>query len=300
MLDRRSAAILMVDIAGYSRMVSIDEEQTVARMLRFRGETVEPVVARYGGQVVDYAGDGALIEFRRVRAAMRCAIAIHRELAQRERAMLPAWRFLVRIGLDMGEVLVCGRGISGQHVNIAARLQALAEPGGICLSGAVYAALGDDPGIGCVPGGRRQLRHITQAVDVWFWSPEDGTDPPHPTRPRQDKVRKDKVPEIVPAGCLSADGHDSASSSADQPSSVAVEREIGRTGETPAASASPAPVGRLRPWLTIALPTGGKRQRRSRRFTLLSSTRPPLPHLPHQGFFVRSLSSPATSRHARW
>lgn len=172
MMKRRLAAVLMADICGYARMVSQLEETTVSRMLEMRSRIIEPLVLAHGGRVMDYAGDGALIEFDQAPRAMMCGIAIHFELARRERSVRLEYQFRLRIGIDFGVVLAHDSGIAGQHVNIASRLEALAPPGGICLSGRARANVGTKLAKRCRMGGTHSLRHISEPVELWFWVPQ--------------------------------------------------------------------------------------------------------------------------------
>jgi class 3 adenylate cyclase len=132
-VERRLTAILAVDVAGYSRLMGADEAGT-ARMLRERRAAAEPLLAEHGGRIVKTAGDGMLIEFGSVVSAAQCAIALQELMAERNAGLPEDRRMELRIGVHLGDVLVEGDDILGDGVNIAARLEALAEPGGICLS----------------------------------------------------------------------------------------------------------------------------------------------------------------------
>jgi TolB-like protein/class 3 adenylate cyclase len=134
---RRLAAILAADVVGYSRLMGEDEAGTAAAV-RERREAAAPIVRAFGGRLVDTAGDGALLEFQSVVAAVECAILIQKMMAERNLALLEARRILYRIGVNLGDVLVEGDGILGDGVNVASRLEGICEPGGVCVSGAVY------------------------------------------------------------------------------------------------------------------------------------------------------------------
>src|SRR5205814_1981716 len=129
---RRLAAILAADVAGYSRLMGADEEGTLARLKAIRAELVDPVIASHNGRIVKTTGDGLLVEFHSVVDAMRAAIEWQRAMAERAGAGIE-WR----IGVNLGDIISDEGDIHGDGVNIAARLEAMAEPGGICLSHAV-------------------------------------------------------------------------------------------------------------------------------------------------------------------
>lgn len=131
---RRLAAILAADIAGYSRMMSEDEAGTLAALKSHRSELIEPAIAKHDGRVVKLMGDGILAEFGSVIEAALCAAEIQREMAQRNRAATGGKPMQFRIGIHLGDVMIDGDDIYGDGVNIAARLEGIAAPGGICIS----------------------------------------------------------------------------------------------------------------------------------------------------------------------
>src|SRR5918995_3327961 len=134
-MERRLAAILCADIAGYSRLIGLDEAGTFRRVKALRAEVLEPLVAEHNGRIFSYAGDGALAEFPSVVRAVECALTIQRTAAEREQEAPPDRRFALRIGVHSGDIIADGANdLCGDAVNIAARLEQLAEPGGICLS----------------------------------------------------------------------------------------------------------------------------------------------------------------------
>jgi class 3 adenylate cyclase len=134
---RRLAAILAADIAGYSRLIENDEEGTLARLRALRRELIDPAVAAHHGRIVMTTGDGLLIEFASVVDAVRCAIAMQRGVAAGNRAAV-APPIEYRVGVNLGDIVIDGDNILGDSVNIAARLEGIAEPGGICLSAAAH------------------------------------------------------------------------------------------------------------------------------------------------------------------
>ncbi len=134
---RRLAAILAADVVGYSRLMGEDEAGT-ARMVRERREAATPIVAGLGGRIVKTTGDGLLMEFPSVVAAVECAIAIQKLMAERNAETPEGKRILYRIGVNLGDVLVEDDDILGDGVNIAARLEGVCDPGGVFISAAAY------------------------------------------------------------------------------------------------------------------------------------------------------------------
>ena len=132
-MDRRLAAILAADVTGYSRMMSEDEAGTLAALQRCRSESVDPAIARHHGRIVKLMGDGLLAEFASVVEAVDCAAEIQREMAARNAGAANKRSMVLRIGVHLGDVIVEGDDLYGDGVNIAARLEGIAEPGGICI-----------------------------------------------------------------------------------------------------------------------------------------------------------------------
>jgi adenylate cyclase len=137
MTTRRLAAILAADVVGFSKLIGEDEAGTLAALREIRKEIVNPVLAEHGGRIFKLMGDGMLAEFPSAVQALRAAIGIQERLHQRNAEASSGQRIEVRIGVHQGDVVVEGTDLLGDGVNIAARLEALAEPGGICISGRV-------------------------------------------------------------------------------------------------------------------------------------------------------------------
>ncbi len=137
-VQRRLAAILAADVVGYSRLMGVDEEGTLARLKALRSELLHPKVSEYGGRIVKITGDGTLVEFPSAVDAVNHAIDVQRLMGQRNVDEDDDSRIELRMGINVGDVIVDGEDIFGDGVNVAARLEALAEPGGICISGTVY------------------------------------------------------------------------------------------------------------------------------------------------------------------
>jgi adenylate cyclase len=133
-VERRLAAILAADIAGYSRLMGADEEGTLERLKALRGEFVDPKISEHRGRIVKTTGDGILIEFPSVIEAVSCAVAVQREMSHRNAGTPQDRRIAFRIGVNLGDIIVEDGDIHGDGVNIAARLEGIAEPGGICIS----------------------------------------------------------------------------------------------------------------------------------------------------------------------
>jgi putative ABC transport system substrate-binding protein len=136
-IERRLAAILAADVAGYSRLMGADEAGT-ARVLRKHRAAIDPIVASHGGRIVKTTGDGVLLDFPSIVAAVECAIAVQKLMAERNADVPEDRRMLFRVGINLGDVLIEGDDILGDGVNVAARLEGIAEPGGICISEDAY------------------------------------------------------------------------------------------------------------------------------------------------------------------
>src|SRR5712671_644201 len=131
---RRLAAILAADVAGYSRLMGVDEEGTHERLKAHRRKLVDPKIAEHRGRIVKTTGDGVLIEFPSVVDAVRCAVEIQRGMAERAAAAPANRRIDLRMGINIGDIIIDDGDIYGDGVNVAARLEAVAEPGSICVS----------------------------------------------------------------------------------------------------------------------------------------------------------------------
>ena len=137
-VQRRLAAILAADVVGYSRMMGADETGTLRRLNVLRGEVLHPKVEEYGGRVVKTTGDGTLIEFPSAVDAVQHAVEVQQEIARRNAELTDDEPIRVRIGINVGDVIVEDDDIFGDGVNVAARLESLADPGGICVSDSVF------------------------------------------------------------------------------------------------------------------------------------------------------------------
>jgi class 3 adenylate cyclase/tetratricopeptide (TPR) repeat protein len=166
-VQRRLAAILAADVAGYSRLTGADEEGTIARLRALRRELIDPTIASHGGRIVKTTGDGILIEFASVVDAVRCADEVQCAMVSRN-ADVPAERRIdFRVGINLGDVVVEGDDLLGDGVNVAARLETLAEPGGICLSSAAYEQVRDRLPLAFADMGERELKNIARPIRVF-------------------------------------------------------------------------------------------------------------------------------------
>ncbi len=163
---RRLAAILAADVVGYSRLMGKDEAGT-ARAVREHREAARPIVAGLGGRIVKTMGDGLLLEFPSVVAAVECAVAIQKLMAERNAGTLDDKRIVYRIGVNLGDVLIDGDDILGDGVNIAARLEGICEPGGVLISGAAYDHVRGRIDADIVDLGERDLKNIARPVRVY-------------------------------------------------------------------------------------------------------------------------------------
>jgi adenylate cyclase len=173
-MTRKLAAILSADVAGYSRLMGEDEEATIRTVTVYR-EVITSLVQRHRGRVVDSPGDNLLAEFASVMDAVQCAVAIQRDLSARNTALPLQRRMQFRLGVNLGDVIPDGLRIYGDGVNIAARLESLAEAGGICISGTVYDQIVTKLALGYEYLGERMVKNITRPVRVYRVQTESGS-----------------------------------------------------------------------------------------------------------------------------
>jgi adenylate cyclase len=166
-VERRLAAILAADVAGYSRLMGADEEGTHAALKVYRREIIDPKITEYYGRVVRIIGDGLLLEFASVIAAVRWAVEVQRAMGERNAGLPQDKRIEYRMGINAGDIIIDGADIWGDGVNVASRLEALAEPGGICVSGRVQEDVHGSIEIGFEDIGEQQLKNIARLVRVY-------------------------------------------------------------------------------------------------------------------------------------
>ena len=166
-MERRLAAILAADVVGYTRLMGADEAGTLSRLKALRGEIIDPEIARNNGRIVKVMGDGALVEFASVVDAVACAVAIQRANAARDADLAEGERLALRIGVNLGDVIVEGDDIYGDGVNIASRLEGLAEPGGICVSDIVHQSVKAKLDLTFEDMGAQQVKNVVEPVRVY-------------------------------------------------------------------------------------------------------------------------------------
>jgi adenylate cyclase len=170
-LERRLAAILAADVVGYSLLMSADEEGTHFRLLAYRREVIAPKVREHRGRIVKHTGDGALVEFGSVVDAVRCALDVQRIIGERNAGLPQDRRIELRIGVNIGDVIVAPDDIYGHGVNVAARLEGLAPPGGICISADAWRHVRGAVSAEFVDLGERRLKNIADPAHVFALSP---------------------------------------------------------------------------------------------------------------------------------
>jgi adenylate cyclase len=169
-VERQLVAIVAADIAEYSRLMSADEEGTLAKLKACRRELIEPGITRHHGRIVKTTGDGILIEFSSPVEAVRCAVELQQGMIERNADVPGDNRILFRIGINLGDVIVDDKDLYGDAVNIAARLETLAQPGGICISRAMHDQIRDRLALPFADGGEQSVRNIARPVGVYALS----------------------------------------------------------------------------------------------------------------------------------
>lgn len=168
-MDRRLAAIMAADVVGYSRLIRTDEDGTLAILKSLRSDLIAPKIAEHHGRIVKLMGDGLLAEFPSVVEAVQAAAEVQQALAARNTVMPKEKCIEFRIGINLGDVVIDGDDIYGDGVNVACRLEGLAEPGGICVSTAVYDQVQDRTNLLFDDSGEQRLKNIDRPVRVWRW-----------------------------------------------------------------------------------------------------------------------------------
>jgi adenylate cyclase len=171
--NRRLAAILAADVVGYSRMMGADEAGTLFALRHHREAIFDPAVAEHNGRVFKLMGDGTLVEFPSVVEAVRCAVAIQRAAHSQQPADGPV--LTLRIGVNLGDVILDGDDLYGDGINVAARLEPLAEPGGICVASIVIESVGNRIDADFIYSGEVAVKNIERPIRVWKWHPDRGT-----------------------------------------------------------------------------------------------------------------------------
>jgi TolB-like protein/cytochrome c-type biogenesis protein CcmH/NrfG len=193
---RRLAAIVSADVVGYSRLMGVDETGTLESLRTHRMELIDPKVAEHGGRIVKTMGDGLLLEFPSVVSATQCALDIQTGMAARNREVPDDERITFRIGVNLGDIIIDGDDIHGDGVNVAARLEALAEPGGICISDDVMRQIRGKLDVAFADDEAHELKNIVQPVHVWRWTP-DQRGAAAPEKGSETSLPLPEIPSIV-------------------------------------------------------------------------------------------------------
>jgi adenylate cyclase len=200
--ERKLAAILAADVAGYSRLMGADEDGTLAQLKAHRRALVDPKVKEHRGKIIKTTGDGILVEFASVVDAVRCAVGIQRGMAERNAGVPPDKRIEFRVGINLGDIIHDDKDIFGDGVNVAARLEGLAEPGGICISRSVRDPVRDRLGFTFEDIGEQALKNIAAPIHAYRVRFE-GTDPTARAPPLPPSRKRNFVAALVIglAGC---------------------------------------------------------------------------------------------------
>ena len=188
-LQRRLAAILSADVVGYSRLMGLDEAGTLSRLNALRRELIDPAIAVHSGRIVKLMGDGALVEFASAVNAVTCAIEIQRQLRERDAGGSEANPIKFRIGINVGDIIIDGEDILGDGVNIAARIEGIAEPGGISISEDAWRQVQGKVVANFVDAGEQSLKNIARPIRVYRLDivPKTASEAPRPTLASPDK-----------------------------------------------------------------------------------------------------------------
>jgi adenylate cyclase len=199
---RRLAAILAADVAGYSRLMGVDEEGTLERLKALRHELLDPKIAEHHGRIVKTTGDGLLVEFASVVDAVRCAVAVQQAMPERNAGVALDSRIELRIGINLGDVIADGDDLYGDGVNIAARIEALADAGGVFVSNTVYDQVRDRLPFVFEDLGEQQVKNITRPVRVY--RVRDSTAAERPSTPTLQLPDKPSI-AVLPFANMSGD-----------------------------------------------------------------------------------------------
>jgi adenylate cyclase len=170
-INRKLAAILVADVVGYSRLMGADEAGTLAALKQFRQTVFDPAVAAHNGRIVKLIGDGTIVEFGSVVDAVNCALSVQQPSPSLPDEAARPSTIVLRIGINLGDVIIENDDIYGDGVNIAARLEPLAEPGGICVSSIVHESVGNRIHVRFQDGGDISVKNIDRPIRVWKWHP---------------------------------------------------------------------------------------------------------------------------------
>ncbi len=191
-MERRLTAIMAADVVGYSRLIRADEEGTLAALKTLRADLIDPQIAEHHGRVVKLMGDGMLVEFASVVDAVHAAVETQVAITEHNAGLPEDKRIEFRVGINLGDVVIDGDDIQGDGINVAARLEGMAEPGGICVSGMVYEGVRDRIDIPFEDMGEQEVKNIDRPVRVWRWSPDAVSNEPSPIKQSEPLALPDK------------------------------------------------------------------------------------------------------------
>lgn len=197
LFERRLAAIVATDVVGYSRLMVLDETGTLTRLKSLRHTLIEPMIARYHGRIVKLMGDGVLIEFPSVVDTLACSVQIQRAISSRNETLPEEQRVELRVGINLGDVIVEGDDLYGDGVKIAARLESLAEPGGICLSQGARDALGNKLPLDYEDLGEQSLKNIAEPVSAYHIKVRPDADMPEGSSAGYETVENRKTHTLL-------------------------------------------------------------------------------------------------------
>jgi class 3 adenylate cyclase len=208
-IERRLAAILAADVAGYSRLMGQDEVATLRALKAHRRELVDPTIAKHHGRIVKTTGDGMLVEFASIVEAVGCAVIIQRGMIGRNEGVQWNRRVIFRIGINVGDIIIDGDDIFGDGVNVAARLEALCEPGGLCISRGANEEIRDKLSLAFADLGEQTVKNIARSIGVFCLGALDIAGLPEealPQSPGGNSVAPTAMPERQIRFCCTPDG----------------------------------------------------------------------------------------------
>jgi adenylate cyclase len=202
-VNRKLAAILAADVVGYSRLMGADEVGTLRALKAARKDCLDPSIASYGGRIVKTTGDGLLVEFQSVVDAVACAVTMQRKMLTHDASAASDQRIVFRVGINIGDIIIDAKDIFGDGVNIAARLESICEPGGLCISDIAYDQVRDKLPLSFVDRGEQQVKNIVRPVRVFGLSPQAIAEAPELERGRAAPA-KPRIPMLVGAALAAA------------------------------------------------------------------------------------------------
>src|SRR5580704_1377343 len=202
--NRRLAAILAADVVGYSRLMAANEAGTLTALKQFRENLFNPAIASHNGRIVKLIGDGTLVEFGSVVDAVECAVEVQNAVAAR---MISSGEpaIQLRIGVNLGDVIIDGDDIYGDGVNVAARLEPLADPGGVCISSIVHEGVGNRIDSAFKDFGQVNVKNIDRPISIWKWRPGEAPIAAPAATPKREASRAAPSIAVLPFDNMSGD-----------------------------------------------------------------------------------------------